>query len=88
MRNIFFNISLCMFILLLLSLGIYCVKKEILHAVKYVYLIEYLFGYIFCNVWMYLRDDAELGSGNFVEVVLTFFVPLFMSKRYFWILTL
>ncbi|WP_438824404.1 hypothetical protein [Bacillus sp. JJ63] len=48
----------------------------------------YLFGYIFRNVRMYLRDDAELESGNFVEVVLTFFVPIFISKRYFWILTL
>lgn len=80
------NFGLSMLILLLLLLGIYCVKKEIPHAVKYIYLIGYLFGDIFRNVWLYLEDAAELGSGNFVEVVLTFFVPIFMSKRYFWTL--
>ena len=80
------NFGLSMLILLLLLLGIYCVKKEIPHAVKYIYLIGYLFGDIFRNVWLYLGDAAELGSGNFVEVVLTFFVPIFMSKRYFWTL--
>ncbi|MFD0767834.1 histidine kinase dimerization/phospho-acceptor domain-containing protein [Bacillus sp. CGMCC 1.60114] len=80
------NFGLSTLMLLLLLLGIYCVKKEIPHAVKYVYLIGYLFGDTFLNVWIYWRDAAELGSGNFVEVVLTFFVPIFMSKRYFWTL--
>ncbi|MGG2067397.1 histidine kinase dimerization/phospho-acceptor domain-containing protein [Bacillus sp. S14(2024)] len=80
-------IGLCMLMLFLLLAGIYCVKKEIPHVVKYVYLIGYLFADIFCNISMYLSDSAGFGNGNFVEMVLTFFVPIFMSKRYLLVLT-
>ncbi|MGG2093946.1 histidine kinase dimerization/phospho-acceptor domain-containing protein [Bacillus sp. S13(2024)] len=80
-------IGLCLLMLVLLLIGIHCIKREIPHAVKYVYLIGYLFGDIFCNVTMYLSGASGLGAGNFMESVLTFFVPIFMSTRYLWVLT-
>lgn len=73
-------------IFLLLPLSILLMKKFSPFIVKYVFFICFTvfdFGYL---VYMYQKVQA-LG-GNFTEVVFLMLVPIFVSKNYFWLVTI
>ncbi|PEA54817.1 hypothetical protein CON64_10960 [Bacillus pseudomycoides] len=87
LKEIMLSASLCIIILCMLCIGIFYMKKGNPYAVKYVYLIGYSLGEFFNLTLMYMMHSAYIGIWGVLECMLTFFVPIFMSKRYFWILT-
>ncbi|EEL32200.1 Sensor histidine kinase [Bacillus cereus Rock3-28] len=54
-------------------------------AVKYIILIGYnIFDFIH-NIMIYSGSDAEFDGGNIVEGFFILFAPIFVSKKYFWL---
>ncbi|MGG2093945.1 ATP-binding protein [Bacillus sp. S13(2024)] len=76
------------FMLLLLIIGVYFIKKKNPYAVKYIIFLGYIFIDVVNNLMMYLGTTKEFTSGNVVEPFLILFSPLFVNKRYFWVVTL
>ncbi|MGG2067396.1 ATP-binding protein [Bacillus sp. S14(2024)] len=76
------------FMLLLLLIGIYFIKKKNPYLVKYIIFIGYIFIDVVNNLMMYLGTTKEFASGNVVEPFIILFAPLFVNKRYFYIVSL
>ena len=76
------------FMFLLLPIGIYLVKKKNPYVVKYIIFIGYTFIDLLNNMMIYLDSNQKFASGNAVEQFLILFSPLFVNKRYFWLVSL
>lgn len=64
--------------------GIYFMKWKNPFAVKYIILIGYNLLDFIHNFMIYYGSDAEFDGGN-VEGFFILFAPLFVNKRYFWL---
>ncbi|MGG0237949.1 ATP-binding protein [Bacillus rhizoplanae] len=76
------------FMFLLLPIGIYLIKKKNPYAVKYIIFFGYTFIDLLNNIMIYLGSSQKFASGNAVEQFLVMFSPLFVNKRYFWLVSL
>ncbi|MCL6573548.1 MAG: two-component sensor histidine kinase, partial [Bacillus sp. (in: Bacteria)] len=82
------GIWLYIFILSLLPLAIYLMKKENPYIIKYLLLFGFLTIDIFDNLFRYYGTSIPFSSGNIVEVLFIFFAPIFVNKKYFWTVSL
>lgn len=82
--GIWLYISMLPFILI----GIYLMKTKYVYAVKYVIFIGFLSLDFINNIMIYYGTTKEFYLGNLVEIFCIFSSPFFVSKRYFWIVTL
>lgn len=69
----------------LFCIGIYFMKWKNVFAVKYIILIGYNVLDCIHNIMIYYGSDAEFDGGNIVEVFFILFAPIFVNKRYFWL---
>ncbi|WP_242270955.1 ATP-binding protein [Bacillus cereus group sp. BfR-BA-01425] len=69
----------------LFCIGIYFMKWKNPFAVKYIILIGYNLLDFIHNIMIYYGSDAEFDGGNIVEGFFILFAPLFVNKRYFWL---
>ncbi|PGB01281.1 ATP-binding protein [Bacillus toyonensis] len=69
----------------LFCICIYFMKWKNPFAVKYIILIGYNVLDFIHNIMIYYGSDAEFDGGNIVEGFFILFAPLFVSKRYFWL---
>ncbi|MGG0185472.1 ATP-binding protein [Bacillus rhizoplanae] len=76
------------FMFLLLPIGIYLIKKKNPYAVKYIIFFGYTFIDLLNSIMIYLGSPQKFASGNAVEQFLVLFSPLFVNKRYFWLVSL
>ncbi|MFD0767835.1 ATP-binding protein [Bacillus sp. CGMCC 1.60114] len=76
------------FMFLLLPIGIYLIKKKNPYVVKYIIFFGYTFIDLLNNIMIYLDSNQKFASGNAVEQFLVLFSPLFVNKRYFWLVSL
>ncbi|WP_040206159.1 ATP-binding protein [Neobacillus jeddahensis] len=83
-----FGISYYIVFLLVLTVSIYFTKKKNVYIVKYIYLISYLFIDLIDNLIRYLGTDKHFTSGNIVEVLFILFSPIFVNKKYFWMVSI
>ncbi|MFX3624453.1 MAG: ATP-binding protein [Ectobacillus sp.] len=74
---------LYIFLLLLLPLAIYFLKKGRPYIVKYIYFISYVCIDIINNFMIYWGTAKQFSSGNIVEMFIILFSPIFVNKRYF-----
>ncbi|WP_040206160.1 HD-GYP domain-containing protein [Neobacillus jeddahensis] len=59
------------------------------HAlIKYVFFISYLITVFIVDIFTYFGSEEPYTSGNMVEIFLILSLPLFLDKKYFWIVTL
>lgn len=70
---------------ILFCTGIYFMKWKNPFAVKYIILIGYNLLDFIHNIMIYYGSDAEFDGGNIVEGFFILFAPIFVSKRYFWL---
>ncbi|MGM0846328.1 MAG: ATP-binding protein [Bacillota bacterium] len=71
--------------ILFLPISIILIKKGRVLAVKYLYLVGFLFVDILNNFLVQSNNvTASLEIGNAVELVFILFSPLFINKRFFW----
>lgn len=74
---------LYVFILGLLPIALYLIKKGNPEKVKYVYFISYILLDTTNNAMIYLGSNKEFASGNVVEIFFILFTAIFISKKYF-----
>ncbi|MGE6540144.1 ATP-binding protein [Bacillus luti] len=71
--------------IILFCTGIYFMKWNNPFMVKYMILIGYNLLDFIHNIMIYYGSDAEFDGGNIVEGFFILFAPIFVSKRYFWL---
>lgn len=69
----------------LFFIGLYFLKWKNPYVVKYIILIGYNILDFTNNFIIYYGSDAEFDSGNLVEGFFILFAPIFVNKRYFWL---
>lgn len=79
---------LYLFILGLLPIAIYLIKKGKPEKVKYVYFISYTILEIVNISMIYFGSNKEFANGNVVEIFFILFTAIFISKKYFGIVTI
>ncbi|WP_160723884.1 HD-GYP domain-containing protein [Bacillus sp. USDA818B3_A] len=73
---------------LLIPIMVYLYKKNKQSLIKYVFFISYLITVFIVDIVSYSISGKEYNSGNMVEVFLVFSLPIFLSTRYFWLVSL
>ncbi|WP_066251158.1 ATP-binding protein [Neobacillus drentensis] len=72
----------------MLPISIYKIKKGNPYPVKYFLLVSYILIDVIDNLMIYFGNSTKFASGNIVELVLIFFSPVFVNKKYFWSVSL
>ncbi|CRK81943.1 ATP-binding protein [Neobacillus massiliamazoniensis] len=75
-------------ILGLLPIAFYLIKKDNPYPVKYLYLFGYIILDTVNNLIIYLGSTKTFSAGNIVEILFVVFSPVFVSKKYFWTVTI
>lgn len=78
---------LYVFLLGLLPVSIYFIKKGNPYIVKYLYILSYISIDVIDNLIRYLGTTKPFASGNIVEVLFVLFSPIFVNEKYFWIVS-
>lgn len=68
----------------LLPIAFRYIKKGNPYSVKYILLFGYLIIDIMNNMLKYYGTTIPFSSGNIVDLLLVFFSPIFVNKKYFW----
>lgn len=76
------------FLVLLLPVAYYFTKKGKPFSIKYIYFFTFLIIDISINILRYWGTENLFRSGNIVEVLIVLFTPIFVNKRYFWIVSI
>ncbi|PFI17910.1 ATP-binding protein [Bacillus cereus] len=79
------GVSLYILMIVLFLTGIYFMKWKNPYIVKYIILIGYNILDFIHNFIIYYGSDAEFDGGNIVEGFFILFAPIFVNKRYFWL---
>ncbi|KKE78791.1 HD domain-containing protein [Oceanobacillus caeni] len=75
-------------IICLIPVTIYFFKKGKPENVKYILVITYLITNLVTDIYYYFGNQESYSSGNLVEVVIILFSPIFINKRFFYLVTL
>ncbi|NRD78034.1 hypothetical protein HPT25_11620 [Bacillus sp. BRMEA1] len=67
-----------------IPISIYFIKKNNPYIIKYIILFSYILIDIVDNIIRYYGTTKPFASGEVVEVLIVFFTPVFVNKRYFW----
>ncbi|MDF2719233.1 MAG: hypothetical protein K0R28_6158 [Paenibacillus sp.] len=71
--------------LALLPIAVYLIRKQRPTVIKYVYIYAYLAVTVINDLIVYIGTDKAYDSSNVAEVLFVLFSPIFLNKRYFWI---
>jgi len=82
------GVWLYILIFCMLPISIYFIKKGNPYVVKYIYIIGYIGIDMIDSLMTYLGSTASFGSGNIVEILFLLFCPIFVNKKYFWVVSL
>lgn len=85
-RDLFLGIYLIMFVLC--PYALYLVRKGKQDRVKYVYFVSYTLLIITNEIFTYLGSSLDYESGNVVEIFFILFSPLFVNRRFYWLVTI
>ncbi|ULT57813.1 ATP-binding protein [Neobacillus drentensis] len=80
-------VSLGLFLVVLIF-GVYFIKKGNPFIVKYIYIYSYLGIDLVDTLLTYWGKDIPYTSGNIVEVLFFLYSPIFVNKRFFWLVSL
>ncbi|MES5929084.1 ATP-binding protein [Bacillus cereus group sp. MG9] len=75
------------YIMTILGISVYLFERGKAHLVKYTYLFAYMIAEIFNIGWYAFHNKIAFDEGNIIEFIFIFFVPIFLSKRYLFMLT-
>jgi signal transduction histidine kinase len=82
------GIWLYILVFVLLPIGVYFIKKGNPYIVKYIYIVGYLGIDIIDTLLKIWGTSIPYGTGNIVEVLFILFSPIFVNKKYFWVVSL
>lgn len=67
----------------ILCVNIYLMKKEKANLVKYAWIFAYI-GIEIANIFSYIfYNKAAFDATNIIEIILIFFVPIFLNKKFY-----
>lgn len=75
-------------LIILLPFSIYLIKKDKPSSIKYIYFWTYSILSAIHAIILYSWTDEQYGSGNIIEMVIVLFSPIFINKKYFYIITI
>ncbi|MFD2045394.1 HD-GYP domain-containing protein [Ornithinibacillus salinisoli] len=74
-------------IILLLPIFIYIIKKDKPESIKYILFLTYTLMNVITDIWFYWGSDNSFSTGNLVELVMVLFSPIFINKRFFYLVS-
>ncbi|GGA65481.1 HD-GYP domain-containing protein [Ornithinibacillus halotolerans] len=74
--------------IILIPISHYLYKTNRPEWIKYLYFLSYIIINLFTELWFYSNNDVPYSSGNFVEVIIILFSPIFVNKNYFYLVSL
>ncbi|AOV06381.1 HD-GYP domain-containing protein [Sporosarcina ureilytica] len=74
-------------IICLIPVAIYYFKKGKPEKVKYIVVITFLVTNLVTDIYYYFGSTDSYASGNLVELVIILFAPIFINKRFFYLVT-
>lgn len=74
------------YIMAILGISVYLFEREKAYLVKYTYLFAYMIAETFNIGWYAFHNTIAFDEGNVIEYIFIFFVPIFLSKRYLFVL--
>lgn len=83
----YLNFFKYLIIICLIPVTIYLFKKGNPGKVKYIIVITYLITNLVTDIYYYFGNRESYFSGNLVELVIILFSPIFINKRYFYLVT-
>jgi signal transduction histidine kinase len=75
---------LYLFVFGLLPIALYYLKNKP-NLVKYIVFLGYNLIDFINSLMIYMKSSSEFASGNIVELYFILFTPIFINKRYFWL---
>ncbi|WP_286230998.1 HD-GYP domain-containing protein [Neobacillus mesonae] len=75
-------------LILLIPILIYLNKTNKISWIKYVFIITYMLTVFIVDIFTYYGSRQTYTNGNVVEVFLILSLPLFLDKRFFWIVSI
>ncbi len=75
-------------LILLIPVSYYLGKVNKQYWIKYVFILSYLCTALIVDIVAYIGREELYTSGNMVEVFLILSLPLFLNKKYFWVVCL
>ncbi|MGP4041021.1 HD-GYP domain-containing protein [Gracilibacillus sp. D59] len=72
----------------LLPIAYYYLKKENPSPIKYILFLAVTFSDILIDALIYYGSEQSYASGNIIELVIIIFSPIFVSKRFFYLVLL
>ncbi|OTW70222.1 two-component sensor histidine kinase [Bacillus thuringiensis serovar roskildiensis] len=82
------GIGVYILVIALFPISIYFQKQGYVYFVKYLFLIGYMLIDLINNLMIYLNSDRVFESGNMVEILLILFSPIFVNRKYFYLVSL
>ncbi len=77
-----------LFMLLPLPFVNYLIKKRKPYSIKFIFAIFYTFLDIFNMLLTYWGSEEPLRYGNITDVLFLLFAPIFINKKYFWVVSI
>ncbi|MEN2769057.1 HD-GYP domain-containing protein [Ornithinibacillus xuwenensis] len=74
--------------IVLLPLSIYFIKNNKPELIKYFYFLSYTILNLARELYFYLGNDFTYSSGNLVEIYMVLFSPIFVNKKFFYLVSL
>lgn len=73
---------------LLLPVALYLIRNGKQDRVKYFYFLVYSLIIIINDLLTYLGSSSDYESGNVIEIFFLLFSPIFVNRRYYWLVTI
>ncbi|WP_084797894.1 HD-GYP domain-containing protein [Neobacillus mesonae] len=73
---------------MLIPILLYLNKANKISWIKYVFIVSYMLTVFIVDILTYYGSKLRYTNGNVVEVFLILSLPLFLNKRYFWIVSI
>ncbi|HDR7793247.1 TPA: two-component sensor histidine kinase [Bacillus luti] len=81
------GIGVYILVISLFPISIYLQKKDYVYFVKYLFLIGYILIDLINNLMIYLHSERIFENGNIVEIFLILFAPIFVNRKYFYVVS-
>ncbi|WP_062107579.1 HD-GYP domain-containing protein [Bacillus niameyensis] len=72
----------------LIPITVYLIKKNKPESIKYILFLTYISVNLLTDIWYYWGSDISYSSGNLVELVIILFSPIFINKRFFYLVSI
>lgn len=74
-------------IICLIPLTVYLLNRNKPESIKYILFLTYISVNLLTDIWYYWDSDMSYRSGNLVELVIILFSPIFINKRFFYLVS-